>query len=63
MPESPFGTMPDLRQIVVDEWNAIPQQRCSVAHIQYEAAARGCCYGIWWFHPPNANVINVSNEV
>ena len=46
-----IATMQDLRQIVVDEWNAIPQQRCSAAHIQYEAAVRGCCCGIWWFHP------------
>ena len=29
--------MQDLRQIVVDEWNAMPQQRCSAVHIQYEA--------------------------
>ena len=46
-----IATMQDIRQIVEDEWNAIPQQRCSAAHIQYEAAVRGCCCGIWWFHP------------
>ena len=26
-----IATMQDIRQIVVNEWNAIPQQRCSVA--------------------------------
>ena len=45
------ATMEDIRQIVVDEWNAMPQQRCSAAHIRYEAVVRGCCCGIWWFHP------------
>ena len=23
----------------------------SAAHIQYEAAARGCCCGVWWIYP------------
>ena len=46
-----IATMQDLRQIVVDLWNAMPQHRCSAAHIQYEASVRGCCCGIWWFHP------------
>ena len=49
-----IATMQDLRQIVVDEWNARPQQRCSAAHIHILRHL---------VVPPNANVINVSNEV
>ena len=58
-----IATMQYIRQIVVDAWNAVLQQRCPAAHIQYEATVLGCCCGIWWFHPMLLNVINVSNEV
>ena len=44
-----IATMQDRRQIVVDELNAT--SACSAAHIQNEAGVRGCCCGIWWFHP------------
>ena len=42
-------TLADLRQMLVEEWDAIPQQ-CDQAGDQHEEEVPGCCGCVWFFH-------------